>query len=127
LCSYFMVESNMRNSVLNEQAGEPNGKVLDQAPPWIAEEVGHDMARKLGEKMKELSIDEHLLPFFDHDSWGMVGVENPILRCRLLRRQQQHKATPAAKIKDFDTDKTAKAKEQFRLHASHDCSPAQSS
>jgi hypothetical protein len=80
-----MVESNMRNSVLNEQAGEPNGKVLDQAPPWIAEEVGHDMARKLGEKMKELSIDEHLLPFFDHDSWGMVGVENPVLRFACMR------------------------------------------
>jgi hypothetical protein len=93
LCSLLPVESNVRN----EQAGEPNEKVLDQAPPWVAEEVGHDMARKLGETMKELSIDEHLLCFFDHDSWGMVGVQNPVLRCRLLRRQQQQQATPAVK------------------------------
>ena len=92
----------MRNPVHNEQAGEPNGKVLDQVPPWVAEEVGHDMAKKLGETMKELSIDEHLLCFFDHDSWEMVGVQDPILRCRLLRRQQLQKATPAVNNRDSD-------------------------
>jgi hypothetical protein len=27
----------------------------------------------------------------------MVGVQNPVLRCRLLRRQQQQQATPAVK------------------------------
>jgi hypothetical protein len=100
----------MRNPVHNEQAGEPNGKVLDQVPPWVAEEVGHDMAKKLGETMKELSIDEHLLCFFDHDSWGMVGVQNPVLRCRLLRRQQQQQATPAVKNRVSDNSNTAKRK-----------------
>jgi hypothetical protein len=106
---YFPVESNVRN----EQAGEPNEKVLDQAPPWVAEEVGHDMARRLGRAMKELSIDEHLLCFFDHDSWEMVGVQDPILRCRLLRRQQQQKATPTVstvKNRDLDNIKAAKKK-----------------
>jgi len=66
-------------------------EALDQAPPWVAEEVGHDMARRLGRAMKELSVDEHLLCFFDHDSWEMVGVQDPVLRCRLLRRQQHQR------------------------------------
>ena len=103
---YFPVESNVRN----EQAGEPNGKVLDQAPPWVAEEVGHDMAGRLGEAMKELSIDEHLVCFFTDSAWEMVGVKNPILRCRLLRRQQLQKATPAVNNRDSDNAKAAKTK-----------------
>ena len=118
---YFTGESNLRNHhyVRNEQAGEANGKVLDQAPPWVAEEVGHDMARRLGRAMKELSIDEHLLCFFDHDSWEMVGVQDPILRCRLLRRQKQQEATAAVKNRDSDNIKAAKkkAKEQKKAAA----------
>ena len=101
----------------NEQAGEANyhsmeanAKVLDQAPPWVAEEVGHDLAKKLGETMKELSIDEHLLCFFTDSAWEMVGVKNPILRCRLLRRQQLQKATPAVNNRDSDNAKAAKTK-----------------
>ena len=115
LCSLLPVESNVRN----EQAGEPNEKVLDQAPPWVAEEVGHDMARRLGRAMKELSIDEHLLRFFNHDSWEMVGVQDPILRCRLLRRQKQQEATSAVKNRDSDIVKAAKtkAKEQKKAAA----------
>lgn len=104
----------------NEQAGEPNEEVLDQAPPWVAEEVGDDMARRLGRVMKELSIDEHLLRFFNHDSWEMVGVQDPILRCRLLRRQQHQKATTAAvKNRDSDNVKAAqkKAKEEKKAAA----------
>jgi hypothetical protein len=66
-------------------------EALDQALSWVSEEVGHDMARRLGRAMKELSIDEHLLCFFDHDSWEMVGVQDPVLRCRLLRRQQHQR------------------------------------
>jgi hypothetical protein len=109
---YFTGESNLRNHhyVRNEQAGEANGKVLDQAPPWVAEEVGHDMAGRLGEAMKELSIDEHLLCFFTDSAWEMVGVKNPILRCRLLRRQQLQKATPAVNNRDSDNAKAAKTK-----------------
>lgn len=112
---YFPVESNVRN----EQAGEPNEEVLDQAPPWVAEEVGDDMARRLGRVMKELSIDEHLLRFFNHDSWEMVGVQDPILRCRLLRRQQHQKATAAVKNRDSDNVKAAqkKAKEEKKAAA----------
>ena len=118
---YFTGESNLRNHhyVRNEQAGEANGKVLDQAPPWVAEEVGHDMATKLGRAMKELSIDEHLMRFFDHDSWAMVGVQDPILRCRLLRRHQPDKAPPTVKNRDSDNIKAAKkkAKEQKKAAA----------
>jgi hypothetical protein len=112
---HFPFESNVRN----EQAGEPSKKVLDQAPPWVAEEVGHDMATKLGRAMKELSIDEHLMRFFDHDSWAMVGVQDPILRCRLLRRQKQQEATAAVKNRDSDNIKAAKkkAKEQKKAAA----------
>ena len=47
------------------------------------------MAAVLFKKMKELDIDEPLLRYFDHESWKMAGVENAILRSRLLRRQQQ--------------------------------------
>jgi len=112
---FFPIEPNVRN----EQAGEPSEKVLDQAPPWVAEEVGHDMAIELGRAMKELSIDEHLLRFFDHDSWAMVGVQDPILRCRLLRRHQPDKAPPTVKNRDSDNIKAAKkkAKEQKKAAA----------
>jgi len=68
--------------------------VLERAPQWVAEVVGDDMATKLGGAMKDLEIDARLLVFFDHDSWKMVGVQDPILRCRLLRCQQQQKVTP---------------------------------
>ena len=69
--------------------------------------------------MKELSIDEHLMRFFDHDSWAMVGVQDPILRCRLLRRQKQQEATAAVKNRDSDNIKAAKkkAKEQKKAAA----------
>ena len=68
--------------------------MLERAPQWVAEVVGDDMATKLGGAMKDLEIDARLLVFFDHDSWKMVGVQDPILRCRLLRCQQQQKVTP---------------------------------
>ena len=77
-----------------EQIGETARGAFDRAPQWVAEVVGKDMATKLGGALKELAIDARLLLFFDHDSWKMVGVEDPILRCRLLQCQQREKVTP---------------------------------
>jgi hypothetical protein len=91
--------SNMRG----EQIGETEGGVFDRAPQWVAEVLGKDMATNLGRAMKELAIDARLLLFFDHDSWKMVGVQDPILRCRLLQCQQREKVTPTVEKGDSVT------------------------
>ena len=88
---------------MREQIGKTEGGAFDWAPQWVAEVVGKDMATKLCEAMKKLAIDARLLVFFDHDSWKMVGVKNPILRCRLLQCQEREKVTPTVEKGDSVT------------------------
>ena len=91
------------SNIRGEQIGETEGGVFDRAPQWVAEVLGKDMATNLGRAMKELAIDARLLLFFDHDSWKMVGVQDPILRCRLLQCQQREKVTPTVEKGDSVT------------------------
>jgi hypothetical protein len=48
-------------------------------------------------QIASLKIDEPLLRFFDHDSWKKLGVDDDIVRCRLLRRQLEVAAEVATR------------------------------
>jgi len=65
------------------------GRVLEKMPGWVEEVVGAQTAAKMAAAAKELRIDAPLLRFFDHDSWKQLGVDDALVRCRLLRRQLQ--------------------------------------
>jgi hypothetical protein len=53
---------------------------------WVRDHS--DMRRCGGDvQMRNLKIDEPLLRFFDHDSWKKLGVDDALVRSRLLRRQ----------------------------------------
>lgn len=73
------------------------GKIVGQVPDWVYDHMGADLASKVAEKMKYFQIDAPLLKFFDHDSWKKLGVDDALMRCRLLR-QQLHEETNGASV-----------------------------
>jgi len=74
-----------------------SGRLLEKMPGWVEEEAGAQAAAKMAAAVKasRLRIDAPLLRFFDHDSWKQLGVDDALVRCRLLRRQLQETSSHA--------------------------------
>jgi len=75
--------------ILRDTVNVAPGRVLEKMPGWVEEEVGSLAAAKMAVAVKELRVDAQLMRYFDHDSWKQLGVDDALVRCRLLRRQLQ--------------------------------------